>query len=313
MKKGLVIGVVLVAFSLVFAGVASAVHDLERSPRIEIKLTGSTEDGKAGLVLAKGNVRVDYKMTLTGVEPWEVVVTPRFDLPDTLTWEDAYIKVFFDSISLGMYPLGFQEDLELYDIEGTGGKPNISDVDPGIRFDIPVAPLGFNVAAATKEVGEEAVLSYGIGGSYELNGVTLDGMFASTNVVDWDWYGDYYGAEIAIDLAPLSLRGQYGGFDPETAGYKDGSGYFAEIAYSLGEELGDLTFRLTSVDKYLNNRGNPIPVPPATELKDYSKIYGEYDYPVVDGIHVIVDAAAIEPGTGAESFTQYELLLKVLL
>lgn len=304
MKKGLVVAAVLVACAFGFTGAALAA-EISTSGDVQFKLTGTSEDGQASGLFGAGDVLVKYSVTLTS-GTFEANLTPKFNLADeALEADDAYIKWMPDTLSVTMKPLGI--DKELYDIEGKGGKPNIPS-NPGLGFEVPVAPFTFDLVANNVAVGDEPTFSYGLGLEYVINSVTLGGLFGSTDVEAETWYGSYYGGKVAVDLAPLTLTSEYGSFSPETAGYEDGSGYFAEFAYALGEGLGTVKLNYTSVDKNLNGAGVPTD-------KDYSKIYGEYSYPLTDAVTLTMDVANIEPGTpaGAKSYTEYEVKMGVSL
>jgi hypothetical protein len=304
MKKGLVVAAVLVACAFGFTGAALAA-EISTSGTIEMKLTGTSEDGQASGLFGAGDVLVDYSVTLTS-GTFEANLTPEFDLTGTeMTFDDAYIKWSPDTLSVTMKPLGI--DKELYDIEGNGGKPNIPD-NPGIGIEVPVAPFTFDLVANNVAVGDDAVFSYGFGVKYALNGVTLEGLFGNTDVEAETWYGSYYGAQVTAALDSLTIVGQYGTFSPEAAGLEDGSGYFAKFEYALGEGLGTVALEYTGVDKNLNGAGTPTD-------KEYYKIYGEYSYPLTDAVSLTLDVANIEPGTpaGAESYTEYEVVIGVSL
>jgi len=305
MKKGLVVIAVLLACVFGFTGAALAA-EISTSGRTEFKLTGTSEEGKASGLFQKGAVRIDYEVTLTSGS-FETVLMPRFDLPSTLNWEKAYIKWSADSMNFQMHPLGLKDEFDLWDVSGSGGNPNIPNADAGIKFEVPVEPFTFSLGATNVAVADEAKFSYGFGAKYVINSVTLEGLFGNTDVETEDWYGSYYGSRVSVDLAPLTLEGQYGTFSPETKdGYKDGSGYFAKFAYALGEGLGTLTLKYYGADENLNGKG-------VATAKDYSKIYGEYMYPLTEAVDLFIDVAQIEPGTGADSHTEYEMKLRMNL
>lgn len=302
MKKGLIIVAVLVACVFGFTGAALAA-DISTSGTIEFKVTGTSQDGQASGLFGAGDVLVDYSVTLTS-GAFEANLTPEFDLAgEALTFDDAYIKWAPDTLSVTMKPLGI--DKELYDIEGSGGKPSIPS-NPGLGFEVPVAPFTFDLVVNNVAVGEDAEFSYGLGLKYALNGVTLEGVYGGTGVEAETWYGSFYGAAVTVALDALTIAGQYGSYNPEAAGLEDGSGYFGSLAYALGEGLGTVTLEYTGVDKNFNGAGIPT-------AKDYSKIYGEYSYPLTDAVSLTLDVANIEPGTGVDSYTEYEVVIGVSL
>ena len=302
MKKGLVVMAVLVACVFGFTGAILAT-EISTSGTIEFKLTGTSQEDQASGRFAAGDVFVLYGVTLTS-GTFEANLTPKFDLAgEALAVEEAYIKWLPDTLSVTMKPLGI--DKELFDIEGNGGKPNIPS-NPGLGFEIPVAPFTFDLVANNVAVGDEAKFSYGFGAKYVINSVTLEGLFGTTDVEAEDWYGSYYGGQVSVDLAPLTIVGQYGTFSPEAVDLEDGSGYFAKFEYALGEGLGTFTLNYTGVDKNLNGAGAPT-------TKEYYKIYGEYSYPLTEAVSLTMDVANIEPGTGPKSYTEYEVKIGVSL
>jgi len=282
--------------------------DISTSGTLEFLVTGTSEDGQASGLFGAGDVLVDYSVTLTS-GTFEVNLTPEFDLAgEALTFADAYVKWAPDTLSVTMKPLGI--DKELYDIAGMayGGDPADIPSNPGLGFEVPVVPFTFDLVVNNVEVGDDAEFSYGFGVKYELNGVTLEGLYCDTDVKTETWYGSYYGTKVTAALDSLTIVGQYGTFSPETTGYEDGSGYFGSLAYALGEGLGTVTLKYTGVDKYFNTAGDPV-----TAVKEYHKIYGEYSYPLTDAVSLILDAASIEPGTGVDSYTEYEVKVGVSL
>ena len=307
MKKGLIIVAVLVACVFGFTGAALAA-DISTSGTIEFKVTGTSEDGQASGLFGAGDVLVDYSVTLTS-GAFEANLTPEFDLAgEALTFDDAYIKWVPDTLSVTMKPLGIDKDL--FDIAGMagGGDPPVIPSNPGLGFEVPVVPFTFDLVVNNQKetVGDDAEFSYGFGMKYALDGVTLEGVYGGTGVEDATWYGSFYGAAVTAALDALTIVGQYGSYNPEAAGLEDGSGYFGSLAYALGEGLGTVTLEYTGVDKNFNGAGIPT-------AKDYSKIYGEYSYPLTDAVSLTLDVANIEPGTGVDSYTEYEVVIGVSL
>jgi len=302
MKKGLVIGAVLVACAFAFTGAALAA-EISTSGTIEFKLTGTSEEDQASGLFGAGDVLVDYSVTLTS-DSWEVNLTPEFDLAsEALTFDDAYIKYSLETLAFTMKPLGI--DKELFDVEGKDGEPDIPS-NPGIGVNMVVAPLTLDLAVNNQAVGDEAKFNYAFGAKYGIDLVTLEAVYGTSDVETADWYGSYYGVLVLAELDSLTLEGQYGIFSPEAEGLEDGSGYYAKVAYGLGEGLGTVALEYWGADKELNGKGVP------TE-KDYSKIYGEYSHPLTDAVDLIIDVASIEPGTGVDSYTEYEVLIGVSL
>ncbi len=267
MKKGLIVVAVLVACVFGFTGAVLAA-DISTSGTIEFKVTGTSQDGQASGLFGAGDVLVLYSVTLTS-GTFETNLTPKFNLADeALEVEDAYIKWVPDTLSITMKPLGIDKDL--FDIAGMagGGDPPVIPSNPGLGFEVPVVPFTFDLVVNNVAVGDDAEFSYGFGMKYELDGVTLEGVYGGTGVEAATWYGSFYGAAVTAALDSLTIAGQYGSFNPEAAGLEDGSGYFGSLAYALGEGLGTVTLKYTGVDKNFNGAGTPTD-------KDYSKIYGE--------------------------------------
>lgn len=255
MKKILVVAAVLVACLFGFTGAVLAA-EISTSGDIQFKLTGTSQEDAASGLFGAGDVLVNYGVTLAS-GAFEANLTPQFDLAgEALTFDDAYIKWMPDTLSLTMKPLGI--DKELFDIEGDAGKPNIPS-NPGLGVEIPIAPFTFDLVANNVAVDDTTKFGYALGMNCVIDSVTLEGLFGSSNIETADWYGSYYGGKVAVDLAPLSLVGQYGTFSPEKATLKNGSGYFAELAYCLGEGLGNLALKYTGVDENLNGAGTPTP------------------------------------------------------
>ncbi|MBA7654636.1 hypothetical protein ES703_62518 [subsurface metagenome] len=302
MKKILVVAAVLLVCLFGFSGLGLAA-EISTSGDLEFKLSGTSQEGAASGLFGAGDVLVNYGVTLTS-GAFEANLTPKFNLADeALEVEDAYIKWAPDTLSVTMKPLGI--DKELYDIEGDGGKPNIPS-NPGLGIEIPVEDFTFDLVANNVAEGDTTKFGYALGAKYVIDLVTLEGLFGSSNVEDADWYGSYYGGKVAVDLAPLTLVGQYGTFSPEKANLEKGSGYFAEFAYALDEDLGTLSLQYIGIDENLNGAGMPTP-------EEYHKIYGEYSYPLTEAVSLTMDVANIEPGTGIDSYTEFGITVGVAL
>jgi len=306
MKKRLIVVAVLVACVFGFTGAALAAEFCSKGT-IEFKLTGTSQDGEASGLFGAGDVEVCYGLSLTS-GTFEAVVVPKLKLAGELDCDEAYIKWAPDTLSITMKPLGIDKDL--FDIAGMagGGDPPVIPSNPGLGFEVPIAPFTFDLVANNVAVGDDAVFSYGFGMKYALDGVTLEALYGSSDVEAATWYGSFYGAQVTAALDALTITGQYGTFNPETADYEDGSGYFGKLEYALGEGLGTVALEYTGVDKYFNTAGDPV-----TAVKEYHKIYGEYSYPLTDAVSLTLDVASIEPGTGLDSYTEYEVVVGVSL
>lgn len=300
MKKGLVIGAVLVACAFAFAGAALAA-DISTSGTIQFKLTGTSQDGQASGLFAAGDVEILYAVTLTS-DSWEAGITPYFDLAgDDLTWDAAYIKYSLDMMSLSMKPLG-GERLQIWDLRGNSDTKIRLPSDPGIDVGVPVDPLSLTLAVTNRAVGDEAKFNYGVGATYAADPITVAAIYAATDVAAADFYGSYYGAKVSYAADPITIEGQFGTFSPESVALEEGSGYFAKFAYAMGEGLGTFTLKYTMADKNLNRTA-----------EDWAKIYGEYSHPLTDDVTLKLDLSNITPGTGADSYTKYEAVIGVSL
>lgn len=313
MKKVLVVAAVLVALLFGFSGLALAQEEAALAPEetapateistsgdIQFKLTGTSKEDAASGLFGAGDVLVKYGLTLTS-GAFEANVTPKFDLAgEALAVDEAYIKWLPDTLSVTLKPLGI--DKGLFDVGGDAGEPNIPS-NPGLGIEIPVEAFTFDLVANNAAVGEATEFNYALGAKYVIDLVTLEGLFGSSNVED-TWYGSYYGGKVAVDLAPITLVGQYGTFSPEAEDLKKGSGYFAELAYALGEGLGSLTLNYRGIDENLNGAGTPTD-------KEYHKVYGEYSYPLTEKVSFTMDVANIEPGTGIDSYTEFGVKIGV--
>jgi len=268
MKKSLVLGAMLVASVFLFTG-AALTAEYSTSGTIEFKLTGTSQEDQASGLFAAGDVLVDYSVTLTS-DSWEANITPKFDLAaDDLTWENAYIKLTADMMSLSMKPLG-GERLQIWDIRGNSDTKIRLPSDPGIDLGVPIDPLSLTLAVTNRAVVDEAKFNFGVGATYALDPITVEAIFATSDVEAADFYGSYYGAKVTYAADPLTIEGQFGTFSPEAAALEEGSGYFGKFAYAMGEGLGTFTVKYTAADENLNRTA-----------EEWSKIVGEYSHPVM--------------------------------
>ena len=299
MKKAFLIGAVLTVCAFAFTGAALAA-EISTSGTIEFKLTGTTEEGGVSGLFAAGDVLVDYSVTLTS-DAWEANLTPEFDLAgEALTFDDAYIKYSLDMLAVTMKPLGIRK--KLWDIRGMSDTKIRLPNNPGIDVEVPIAPLTLDLVVNNQAVVDEAKFNYAVGGKYEADPITVEAIYGISNVETYEWYGSYYGAKVSAALDSLTLEGQYGAFSPEAAGLEDGSGYFGKAAYALGEGLGTFTVKYTGADEHLNRTA-----------ENWAKIYGEYSHPLTDDVTLKLDVTNITPGTGEDSYTEYEALIGVSL
>lgn len=300
MKKGLVIGGVLLACALMFMGVAQA-SEVDTSGRVEFKIEGSSEEGEASGVFGKGTVRIDYEVSLTS-GPFKAVLIPRFDLDDVkLDWDEAYIAYDFGAATLEMHPLGI--DVDLLSVGGDEGEPEIPELR-GMKLEIPVEPLTLELTVNNQAVGDEVEFNYALEAEYEVNAITIEGVFGSAGE-SADWYGSFYGLGVEADYDPLVVGVQYGAFSPEGAGLEDGTGYYAEVEYDV-VGLGLFTISATIADEALNGAG----VPTAEEYAEYEL---EYRRTLADDVYLYLIGTSIDEGKGADSYTEYEVKIRMNL
>lgn len=280
MKKSLVVVAVLVACAFGLTGAALAT-EVETGGDIQFKISGTSQDGKASELFGKGDVRIDYKVSLTS-GPFEISLMPRFDLPDTLTWEEAYIKRSFSPLSIALHPLGI--DLELWDIGGiaaTGNKPNIPK-NAGIKVEIPVQAFTFGLL-----VNNQA-------GS---NVFDADGILAGSDPFDFGWpvleEADKskfsYGAEVKYEIDAVTLEALYGFTDVQ---YVKSATSWTGIEWVDGLEMVTIT-SFNPYDWYGSYMGAkttldlaPLALeaqfgsfsPEATGLKDGSGYFAKVEY-----------------------------------
>jgi len=297
MKKSLVLGAMLVASVFLFTG-AALTAEYSTSGTIQFKLTGTSQEDQASGLFAAGDVDVSYAVTLTSGS-WEVNITPKYNQDDDLAFDAAYVKVTADMMSLSMKPMG-GERLQIWDIRGNSDTKIRLPSDPGIDLGVPIDPLSLTLAVTNRAVDDEAKFNFGVGATYALDPITVEAIFATSDVAAADFYGSYYGAKVTYAADPLTIEGQFGTFSPEAAALEEGSGYFGKFAYAMGEGLGTFTVKYTAADENLNRTA-----------EEWSKIVGEYSHPLTDDVTFTLELTNITPGTGADSYTNYAGIIKV--
>jgi len=297
MKKGLLAVVIVLTCALIGAGVATAA-EVSTSGAIEFTISGTSEEGAVSGTFGAGDVLVDYNVEVTS-GAWGAVVSPEFDIGGgTLAECDAYITYTSDMATLTLDPTGI--DYGLYDVEGAAGGPNIPS-NPGIKVEVPFEPITLTVVANNEGDGTgKLAFHYGLGVDYAMESLTLGVMVnsASKTTPLPDWYGTAYGLKVEYEMAPMTFIGEYGSFSPSKDGLKSGSGYYAEFDYAT-DEMGDFVVSYTGADKNLNGAGVPT-----TEA--YSKIYGEWGYPLTDAVTFTADVTSENVGAGTGAITTYE-------
>lgn len=323
MKKGLLAVVVVLACALVGAGIATAA-EISTSGAIQFKVSGTSEEGKASGLFGAGDVLVDYHVEVTS-GPWTGVVSPEFDIAGGAVCEcDAYITYTSDMATLTLDPTGI--DYGLYDLYACGapditGLPTVArsiDGGPnmpskaGIKAEIPFEPLTLTAVVNNQESGADVLWNFGFGVDYTMESLTL-GLMGNSACKDAPWYGTSYGLKAVYEMAPMTFTGQYGSFSPSTDGYESGSGYYVEFDYAT-DEMGNFVVSYKGADANFNGAGT------ATDHA-YSKIYGEWGYPLTDAVTFTADVASEDRGwadVGAtpdvdesKSITSYEVKIGV--
>ena len=316
MKKGLVIGVALVVSVLMFSSLALA--EIITSGSVQWKIYGCDEKpggAKVASPLFKyGDVRMYYKVILTS-GPWEAVFSPRIRLdkePEKIEDKNSYLKVSLDSVSITMQP---RLDYAVFDVYSVvaDGEANIPKT-AGVKLNVPFKPLDMdldmvlNSTAVFKNTemegfgwgDKETKWNYGAGLSFDVEPINVAVQVINTDVADATWYGTSYGAKLGVDLAPVSITAEFASHSPEATGSKDGSGVYAKIGYALDEGLGSVALEYKGSDEAFNGCGFPT-------VDDYSKIKGEYTYPLAEAVNMILSVASVDKGLGDADFTEYEV------
>ena len=316
MKKGLVVGVALVVSVLMFSSVALA--EITTSGTVQWKIYGSDEkvggDEVASPLFKYGDVRMHYDVKLTS-GPWEALFAPRIRLdkdPELVEDDGSYLKVFLDSASIKLQPRLNYEVFDVYSVVIDGGA-NIPK-KPGVKLNLPFKPLDmsldlvlnssavYEATGATTGTGDqETKWNYGTGLSFAVEPISVALQFVTTDVADADWYGSSYGVKLGVDLAPLTITAEYAGWSPEYAGYDDGSGLYAKIGYALDEGLGSLALEYKGSDEEFNGAYS------GPTADDYSKLKGEYTYPLAEAVNLSLAVASVDKGLGDGDFTEYEV------
>ena len=308
MKKGLLAVVTILACALIGAGIATAA-EISTSGTVEFKISGGSG---AGASFANGDVNVIYGVTITS-GAFEAYIAPKADLTGTvtdgdnstnvLTYDDVYIKYAGEMATLTMYPFGV--DYGLYDLYAAepDGAPNIPS-KPGIKAEVPFEPLTLTAVVNSSADGD-VLYNYGLGLDYTADSLTFGIMANSTPVEDETWYGTSYGVKVSYEMAPMTFTVEYGSFSPSAAGKEAGSGYYAEFSYET-DETGTFKLSYTGADAKFNGAGTPTPAA-------YSKIYGEWVYPVTENTNLTLSAWSEDTGDGTGAATSYEATTETTL
>jgi hypothetical protein len=316
MKKGWIVGVALVISVLMFSSVALA--EITTSGSVQWKIYGSDEKSGgyevASPIFKYGDVRMHYDVKLTS-GAWEALFAPRvrLDKEDPLVEDDgSYLKVYFDSSSLMLKPRLNYGVFDVYSFVADDSA-NIPK-EAGVKLNVPFKPLDMsldlvlNSTAVYKDTGgetgtgdQETKWNYGAGLSFDVEPISVAVQFITTDVADATWYGSAYGVKLGVDLAPVTITAEYAGWSPEYAGYNDGSGMYAKVGYALDEGLGSLALEYKGSDQEFNGASG------GATTDDYSKLKGEYTYPLAEAMNMILSVASVDKGLGDGDFTEYEV------
>ncbi len=319
MKKGLIVAIALVVSLFMLSSIALA--EITTSGTVQWKIYGSDEKvggaEVASPIFKYGDVRMHYDVKLTS-GAWEALFAPRvrLDKADPLVEDDgSYLKVYLDSSSVTMQP---RLDYGVFDVYAYGpagvidGAANVPK-EAGVKLDVPFKPLDMslslvaNSTAVYKNTGgtwgwgdQETKWNYGSGLSFNVKPISVAVQFVTTDVTDATWYGSSYGAKLGVDLAPVTITAEFASWSPQYAGYSDGSGMYANVAYALDEGLGSLALEYKGSDKEFNGAGY------GPSVADYSRLAGTYTYPLAEAMNMSFTVASVDKGYGDGTFTEYE-------
>ena len=329
MKKGLLVAIALGVSVLMFSSIALAA-EITTSGSVEWKISGSDENtlvstggwtGKVASPLFKyGDVRMHYDVILTS-GAWEAAFKPRIRLdksPELVEDDGSYLKVNFDSSSLTLQPRLDYGVFDVYSYGWGGGIDGAANIpkEAGVKLDVPFQPLDMdlnvvvNSTAVYKNTGatwgwgeQETKWNYGAGLSFTTHPMTLAVQAVTTDVTDATWYGTSYGAKLEVDLAPVTVNGQFVSWSPESAWLSDGSGVYGKVGYALSDGLGDLALEYKSCDENFNGANSIFGATP----DEYSKLAGTYTYPLAEAVNMSLTVASVDKGLGDGGFTEYEV------
>jgi len=315
MKKALVIGVGLLVFVFMFSSIALA--EITTSGTVQWKIFGSDEKpggfDVASPLFKYGDVRMHYDVKLTS-GAWEALFAPRIRLDTdgpSVDDDGSYLRVYLDGTNVTLQP---RLDYGLFDVYSVvHDDPANIPSEAGVKLAVPFKPLDMDLSVVVnstpvyKDTGGEtgtgnmeAKWNYGAGLGFTTHPITVAVQIISSDVTDYNWYGSAYGAKLTVDLAPISIEGQFASFRPEGAGKKDGSGIFGKVGYALPDNLGDLAVEYKGSDKEFNGCGTAT-------TGDYSKIKGSYAYPLTEAVNVTLAVSSIDKGQGDADFIEYEV------
>ncbi len=204
MKKGLIAGGILLGCVLLLSGIAAA--DISTSGKVEFKISGDPAGLFGGAV--EGKLSTSFS---TAADSWSGGLTAEIkNQGATLNLKSAYIKYTAEMVTLKMEPLGV--DYKIYDLGCAIGK------NPGLTLSTAIDPLTITGVVNNVDSGTNGVdWGYGIGAEYAADAVTVGARYNSLTA---------YGVKIVGKMAPITLTGQY-------AGYNNGMGYIVKGVYAL--------------------------------------------------------------------------------
>ena len=321
MKKGLVMGVILVTGAFLFGNIGVAA--ITTSGTLEWKIVRSNEKPAgaevASPLLKYGDVRMHYDVKVIS-GPWEALFAPRIRLdkePQFVEDDGSYLKVTLNKASFMLKP---RLDYAVFDVYAYGpdgvidGGANIPK-KPGIKINLPIKSLNMsldlavNNSAVYKNTGMELTgigdqktrWNFGTGLAFAVKPITVGLQLDRTEVKDATWYGSSYGVKLTADLTPLTLTAEFANWSPEATHLKTGSGLYGEFAYTLCEGLGSLALEYKKSDKQFNGAGyGPSP-------EDYYKITGKYSFLLAKAVDLSLALSKVDKGYGDGRFTEFEV------
>ena len=186
MKKGLVVGGILLGCVLLLSGITYGEASLTTKGLVEFQINGDP----AGLFSGQGRLESEYSYT---VGNWKALLKARFKDSGSggaLSIETAYIEYAAEMATIKMEPIGVE--YEIFDLAYGTAK------DPGFTITAAGDPLTFTVVVNNS--GDPLEWGYGVGADYAAGDLGLGVRYNSTEA---------YGVQIKGTFAPVALTGQY--------------------------------------------------------------------------------------------------------
>lgn len=198
MKKGLIVGGILLGCVLLLSGITYGEASLTTKGLVEFQINGGDP---AGLFGDEARIESEYKYT---VDSWEALVKARFKDSGSggaISIETAYIQYTAEMATIKMEPLGV--DFKMFDLEYGIGK------NPGLTLSTTMDPLTLTAVVNNVDSGTNGVdWGYGIGADYAAGAVTLGARYNSAEA---------YGVQVKGSIDPVTLTGQYAAQDGSTS------------------------------------------------------------------------------------------------